>query len=52
MKVNLKGARSIDTSTLASKRELDSLKTKVDNLNVDKLKTVPADQSKLSECSG
>ena len=32
---------------LASKADLASLKTKVDNLDVDKLKTVPADLSKL-----
>ena len=34
--------------TLASKTDLASLKTKVDNLDVDKLVTVYADLSKLS----
>ena len=41
-KADLKGATGIDTSMLASKADLASLKTKVDNLTVDKLKTVPA----------
>ena len=39
-KANLKGAISIDTSKLVSKRDLASLKTKVDNLDIDKHKTV------------
>ena len=33
---------------LASKTHLASLKTEVDNLDLDKLKTMPADLSKLS----
>ena len=33
---------------LASKTHLANLKTEVDNLDLDKLKTVPADLSKLS----
>ena len=40
---NLKGATGIDTSTLASKTDLACLKFKLVNLDVDKLKTVPAD---------
>ena len=48
MKANLKGASGIDTSTLTSKTNLSGLKTKADNLDVDKLKNVPADLSKLS----
>ena len=44
----MKGATGIDTSMLASKTDLDSLKTKVDNLDVDKLKNVPANLSKLN----
>ena len=48
LKVHHKGATDIDTSTLASKTDLTSLKTKVNNLNVDKLKTASADLSKLS----
>ena len=53
-KADLKGATSIDTSTLASKTYLASLKTKVYDLYVDKLirrhaaKTVPAYLNKLS----
>ena len=47
-KVDLKGVTGVDTSTLASKSHLASLKTKVDNLNVNKLKTVTADLSILS----
>ena len=46
--VNLKRATSIDTSTLASKTDLAGLKTKVDNLDVGKLKTALADLSKLN----
>ena len=48
MKGDLKGATGTDTSTLASKSDLASLKRKVDNLDVDKLKTAPANLSKLS----
>ena len=51
-KANLKGATSIETSTLASKADLASLETKVDNLDVDNLKTVPADLGKLSNVVG
>ena len=46
---NLKGATDIDTSMLSSKIDLNGLKAKVDNLVVDKLKTFPADLSKLSK---
>ena len=47
-RVNLKGAKSIDTSTLASKRDLASLKTKINDLNVVKLKKISVDLSKLN----
>ena len=48
-RANLKGTTSIvDTSTLASKRDLASLKTKINDLNVVKLKKVSVDLSKLS----
>ena len=40
MKADLKGAKDIDTSMLASKADLVSLKKKVGNLYVDKLKTL------------
>ena len=46
-KADLKGAIIIDTSTLATKTDLASLKTKVDNMYVVKLKTILADLSKL-----
>ena len=39
-KADLKEATSIDTYMLASKTSLASLKTKLDNLHVEKLKTV------------
>ena len=39
---------AIDTSTLATKADFTSLKMRVNNLDVGKLKTVPADFSKLS----
>ena len=48
MKDDLKRATGIDTSTLASKKDLASLNTKVDNLDVNKVKTVPAALSKIS----
>ena len=46
-KDDLKGAASPETSRLASKTDLVDLKTNVDDLNVDRLKIVPADVSKL-----
>ena len=47
-KRNLKGATPADTSNLASKSDLASLKAEVHKIDVDKLKTAPADLSKLS----
>ena len=47
-KVELKEATGIDTSTLASNTDLVGLKTKVYDLDMDKLKTVSADLSNLS----
>ena len=47
-KADLKNARGIDTSKLAVKSNLASLKAKVDKINVDKIQTVPVDLSKLS----
>ena len=46
-KTDLKGATGINTSTLTFKTDLASLKTKRDNLNIDKLKTAGDDLSKL-----
>ena len=48
IKRNLKGATPADTSNLASKSDLASLKAEVHKIDVDKLKTAPADLSKLS----
>ena len=47
-KLDLKNARGIDTSILAAKSHLASLKAEIDKIDVDKLNTVPADLSKLS----
>ena len=47
-KADLKNATGIDTSKLAAKSDLVSLKAEVDKMDADKLKTVPADLSKLS----
>ena len=47
-KTDLKGAKGIDTSNLALKSKLAQLKAEVAKIDVDKLKTVPADLSKLS----
>ena len=46
-KTNLKGATVVDTSNLATKSDLTRLKAKVDKLDIDKLKTSPADLSKI-----
>lgn len=48
IKANKKEATSIDTSTLALKKDLAGFKTKLDNLDVDKCKAVPVDLSKFS----
>ena len=47
-KAALKGATGVDTSNLAAKSDLARLKAEVDKTDVDKLKTVPTDLSKLS----
>lgn len=47
-KADLKEANGIYVSTLVSETILATLKNKVNNLDVDKLKTVPADLSKPS----
>ena len=38
----------IDVSSFASKTNLAALKTEVDKIDLDKLKTVPVDLAKLS----
>ena len=47
-KVDLTGTTGVDTSNLAAKSDLNSLKVRVDKIDVGKLNTVPADSSKLS----
>ena len=47
-KTDLKNATGVDTSKLAAKSDLASLKAEVDKIDVGKLKTVPVDLSKLS----
>ena len=44
----LKNIAHADVSSFASKTNLASLKTEVDKIDTDKLKTVPADLAKLS----
>ena len=48
IKTNLKGVTEIDTTNLALKSDLVKLKAGKDKIDVDKLKTVPVDLSKLS----
>ena len=47
-KSDLRDISHVDVSSLASKTNLASLKTEVDKIDADKLKTVPVDLSKLS----
>ena len=47
-KTDLKNITHADVSSFASKTNLAALKTEVDKINVDKLKTVPDDLAKLS----
>ena len=48
-KNDLKNVTHVDTSSFALKTNLASLKTEVDKLDTDKLESVPADLSKLSD---
>ena len=48
-KEDLKNVTHVDTSSFALKTNLASLKTKVDKLDIPKLKTVPTDLSKLTK---
>ena len=48
LKSRLEGTTSVDTSNLASKSDLASLKVEVDEKDIDKLKTAPANLSKPS----
>ena len=47
-KDDIKNTAHVDTSNFALKTDLANLKTEVDTLDADKLKTVPVDLSKLS----
>ena len=47
-KADIKNISHVDTPSLALKTNLANLKTKVDKLDIDKLKPVPTDLSKLS----
>ena len=47
-KADLKGARGVNMSNLAAKSDLASLKAEVDKIDVNKLKNVPVDLSKVS----
>ena len=48
-KAGLKQATGIDTSKLAAKSDLASLKAEVNELDIDKLIPVPVDLNKLSD---
>ena len=47
-KIDLKNITYVDVSNYASKTNLAALKTEVDKIDIDKLKTVPTDLAKLS----
>ena len=47
-KTDLNNITHVDTSSFALKKNLASLKTEVDKLDIDKLVPVPVDLSKLS----
>ena len=47
-KTDFKNVKHVDVSSFASKTNLASSKIEVDKIDVDKLKTVPADLAKLS----
>ena len=47
-KTDLKNITNVDVSSFASKTNLAALKTEVDKIDVDKLKTTPADLAKLT----
>ena len=47
-KTDLKNITHVDVSSFASKTKLAALKTEVDKIDVDKLKTIPVDLAKLT----
>ena len=46
---HIKNISHVDTSSFTLKSNLASLKTEVDKLDIDKLKLVPVDLSKLND---
>ena len=48
-KTDLKNVTHVDVSSFASEKNLASLKTEVDKIDADKLKTVPV--GKIKKCS-
>ena len=48
-KTDLKNITHVDVSSFASKTNLAALKTEVDEIDTDKLKTAPADLAKLTK---
>ena len=48
-KTDLKNVTHVDVNSFASKANLASLKTEVDKIDTDKLKTIPVDLAKLSK---
>ena len=49
LKTDIKNISHVDTSSFALKSNLAILKTEVDNLDIDKLVSVPVDLNKLSD---
>ena len=50
-KTDLKNITHVDVSSFASKTNLAALKTELDKIDVDKLKTTPADLAKLTNAA-
>ena len=48
-KTDIKNISHVDTSSFALKSNLASLRTEVDNLDIDKLVPLPVDLSKLND---
>ena len=50
-KTDLNNVTHVDTSSFASKTNLAALKTEVDKIDIDKLKTAPTDLAKLTNAA-
>ena len=50
-KTDLKNITHVDVSSFASKTNLAALKTKVDKIDAEKLKTVPVDLARLTNAA-